>query len=74
MHTFHFACMTESIKKYKKLCPMDRQNVMNCIHEGVVKKLPDPPPEKQVIQEIEQGTEFEDTPCYVCLVSTRDGY
>ena len=43
MHLFHHACISESISKYKNQCPLDRQTITNCLHDGHLKKLPEPP-------------------------------
>lgn len=44
-HAMHFDCIAKSIENGKKICPLDRQNLTKCIHDGDVKFLPDSPAE-----------------------------
>ena len=55
MHAFHFACISSSITSFKKACPLDRQNIAKCLHEGSAKNLPDAPPIEALIEELERN-------------------
>jgi hypothetical protein len=68
LHILHYSCLVEYIKRGKRQCPFDRQEITKCLHNGEVKNLPEPDPVEEVEDDL--GGDY---PCYICRSSTRPG-